>query len=184
MEYRSRSVAAASRPRPTDVSTVRLPDPDRSYAVLIDAGRDHGTNLPNRPAASNNVTALASALTNPDHGGFAANHHAVVSNPGNVCVTYRRLRESANLATDTLPVHFSGHGLLGPVKQDLYLALPDTDIGERGVSGRAAHDVMAPKTDTVPGQARSPAPTPWLRRRGTRFLWHRRENSSGGWSSK
>ncbi|OOC03536.1 caspase family protein, partial [Amycolatopsis azurea] len=160
---------------------MRLPAPDRSYAVLVGASRYHDADLPNLPAVSNNVTTLASALTNPDYGGFAADHCAIVSNPANVRAMYRRLRQSANLATDTLLVYFAGHGLLGPVKQDLYLALPDTDIGELEVSalpfdivrqiflnskaknrilildccfsGRAVHDVMATKTDAVLGQA-------------------------------
>lgn len=160
---------------------MRLPDPDRSYAVLIGASRYHDTDLPDLPAVSNNVTALALALADSDYGGFAPDHCAVVSNPDSVRAAYRQLRESANLATDTLLVYYAGHGLLGPVKQELYLALPDTDTDELEVSalpfdivrqvflnsnatnrilildccfsGRAVHDFMAAKTDAMLGQA-------------------------------
>jgi hypothetical protein len=116
---------------------VRLPDPDRSYAVLIGSSRYESEGLPDLPAVRNNVADLAAAITNPEMGCLPVSRCVSITEPGPVREVYRELQEYARRAEDTLLVYYAGHGLTGPVCNELYLALPDTDLDARRVTAIA-----------------------------------------------
>jgi hypothetical protein len=56
---------------------VRLPDPQRSRAVLIGTGKYTDKKLPDLPVVRRTIDDLAAALTDPDHGVFTKNHCTV-----------------------------------------------------------------------------------------------------------
>ncbi|GAA1417041.1 hypothetical protein GCM10009601_10340 [Streptomyces thermospinosisporus] len=114
---------------------MRLPDPQRSYAVLIGTGT-YRSGLRNLPAVRNNLRDLQAVLTDPALGGLPPERCVVLSDPEDIRTVYRSLKHYAALAEDTLIVYFAGHGLVGP-RTDLYLALSDTDPEELGVSALA-----------------------------------------------
>ncbi|MGI8332368.1 caspase, EACC1-associated type [Actinomadura scrupuli] len=113
---------------------MRLPDPGRSYAVLIGTSAYRSAGLADLPAVANNLTALAEVLTDPALGGLVPEHTAVLPDATGVREVYRALRHQADRATDTLLVYFAGHGLLGSHHNELYLALADTNRDELPVS--------------------------------------------------
>lgn len=113
---------------------VRLPDPERSCAVLIGASTYQSDDLPNLPAVRNNLLGMVEVLTNPATSGFSRANCTVVIDSGSPRTAYRTLRDHARRAEDTLLVYFAGHGLTGPLRHELYLALPDTDVDELRVS--------------------------------------------------
>lgn len=112
---------------------MRLPNPHRSYAVLIGAGTYQSAELPDLPAVRNNLDALAGVLTDPKLGGLPAERCVVVADRGDVRAVYRTLRQCATNAEDTLLVYFAGHGRTGP-RNELYLCLSGTEPAELGVS--------------------------------------------------
>ena len=113
---------------------MRLPDPERSCAVLIGTSTYHFSELADLPAVRNNVKGLAEVLTSPALGGLLADRCIVLSDPADVRAVYRTLRKSASSAKDTLLVYFAGHGLTTPVRNELYLCLSGTDPDELRVS--------------------------------------------------
>jgi hypothetical protein len=113
---------------------VRLPDPGRSYAVLIGTSTYQSPELPNLPAVRNNLLGLVAALTDPAVSGFDRAKCTVVADSGALRTAYRTLRDHARRAEDTLLVYFAGHGFVGALRHELYLALPDTDPDELQVS--------------------------------------------------
>jgi hypothetical protein len=159
---------------------VRLPDPERSYAILIGSSTYRSRELPDLPAVRNNLAGLATELADPAAGGLSSDRCVVVADPGSVRDAYRILRKYATSAEDTLVVYFAGHGLIGPARNELFLALSDTDRDELQVSalpfelvrdvlrdcpatnrvlildccfsGRAARGFMATATEAVLGQ--------------------------------
>ncbi|MCO1575216.1 LytR C-terminal domain-containing protein [Crossiella sp. SN42] len=136
--------------------------------------------LPDLPAVSNNLTSLAEVLTDPEVGGFAPGHCAIVHDPGEVRDVHRVLREHADRAEDTFLVYFAGHGLLGTTRHELHLALAETDHSDLRISalgfdlvrelflssratnrvlildccysGRAVYEFMTTASDVVLGQ--------------------------------
>jgi Caspase domain len=113
--------------------TVRLPDPQRSYAVLIGASTYHFSELPDLPAVRRNLDALAEMLTDQTLGWLPPERCVVLPDPTDVRLVYRTLRRYAGLAEDTLLVYFAGHGRTGP-HNELYLSMTDTDPDELRVS--------------------------------------------------
>jgi hypothetical protein len=108
----------------------RLPDRSLSRVVLIGVGAYRSGQLENVPAAANNVHQLLDVLTGA-HGGFAAEHCAVLvdwDDPGRIGAA---LETAAQQSEDVLLIYFAGHGLLGPgaERPELFLALPGTDPG-------------------------------------------------------
>ncbi|MEV7541764.1 caspase family protein [Streptomyces sp. NPDC089915] len=100
-----------------------LPDPGATRAVLIGTSRyDH---LEQLPAVSNNLTALAKALTEPSSWGLPPEHCVTLSNPTTAEMTMAAVRAAAEQARDTVLVYFAGHGLVDP-ENDLYLAMPQS----------------------------------------------------------
>ena len=114
---------------------MRLPDPQQSYAVLIGTST-YQSPLDDLPAVRNNIYDLETVLTNPLFGGIPSKHCVVIPDPADARAAYRKLREYALQAKDTLIVYFAGHGLVGP-RNDLYLGLSDTDPAELAVSALA-----------------------------------------------
>ncbi|TCO49782.1 caspase family protein [Actinocrispum wychmicini] len=123
-----------ARSETSEVTLVRLPDPERSCAVLIGVSSYRSTDLPNLPAVDNNLDALHTVLTDSTRSGFTANRCGIVDGTGSVRDVYRTLCEYAKRADDTFLVYFAGHGLTGSVRNELYLCLSDTDVDELPVS--------------------------------------------------
>ncbi|GAA1022922.1 hypothetical protein Aple_100620 [Acrocarpospora pleiomorpha] len=119
---------------------MRLPDPERSYAVLVGTGAYRSPELADLPAVANNLTALAEILTDPALGGLPAGRCVILDDP-DVRTLYRTLRRYAAMAEDTLLVYFAGHGRTGLRYSELYLALPDTDLDDLPVSALRFEDV-------------------------------------------
>jgi len=116
--------------------TARLPDPRRSYAVLIGNSTYASAELGDLPAVASSLTGLAEVLTDPALGAFPPGRCAVVADPTSARTAYRALREYAALAEDTLLVYGAGHGAPGP-RAELHLSVADTDTDELAVSALA-----------------------------------------------
>jgi hypothetical protein len=107
-------VVVAVAPSSGAAATVRLPDPQRSYAVLIGSSRYGSAGLSDLPAVAGNLAGLAEVLTDPALGGFPPDRCIVVPNPASAQAATRTLREYAARAEDTLLVYWAGHGAPGP----------------------------------------------------------------------
>lgn len=112
---------------------MRLPDPQRSYAVLIGTSTYHFPELADLPAVRNNLDALARVLTDQTLGWLPAERCVVLSDFTDVREVYRTLRRYAAITEDTLLVYFAGHGRTDP-RNELYLGMTDTDPDELRVS--------------------------------------------------
>jgi hypothetical protein len=106
-------VVVAVAPSSGAAATVRLPDPRRSYAVLI--GNRHGpAGLNDQPAVAGNLAGLAEVLTDPALGGFPPGRCIVVPDPASAQAADRTLGEYAAQAEDTFLVYWAGHVGPGP----------------------------------------------------------------------
>jgi hypothetical protein len=106
-------VVVAVAPSSGAAATVRLPDPRRSYAVLIGSSR-YGSELSDLPAVAGNLAGLAEVLTDPALGGFLPDRCIVIPDPAGALAARRTLGQYAALAEDTLLVYWAGHGGPGP----------------------------------------------------------------------
>ncbi|MEV6979040.1 tetratricopeptide repeat protein [Kitasatospora sp. NPDC093806] len=106
---------------------MRLPDPERSRIVLVGASEYTDPELPDLPAVRRTVTDLAALFTDPDHGLVPEGNCTVLLDDGDLRTIGRQLRTATEAAEDLLLVYFTGHGLVGGLKHDLYLALPDSE---------------------------------------------------------
>jgi hypothetical protein len=111
---RAVEVVVAVAPSSGAAAAVRLPDPRRSYAVLIGGSRYASAGLSDLPAVAANLAGLAGVLTDPALGGFPPDRCIVVANPASTRAACRMLREYAARAEDTLLVYWAGHGGPGP----------------------------------------------------------------------
>jgi hypothetical protein len=111
---RAVEVVVAVAPSSGAAAAVRLPDPRRSYAVLIGSSRYRSAGLSDLPAVAGNLAGLAEVLTDPALGGFPPDRCIVVPNPASARAATRTLREYAARAEDTLLVYWAGHGAPGP----------------------------------------------------------------------
>ncbi len=109
---------------------MRLPNPQRSRAVLIGTGRYTDDKLPDLPVVGRTIADLAAALTDPVHGVVPENHCTVLEDQGDIRLIGRHLRSAARFAEDLLLVYFVGHGLVGGRRHELYLGLPDSEWAE------------------------------------------------------
>jgi outer membrane protein assembly factor BamB len=109
---------------------VRLPDPQRSRAVLIGTGKYADKKLPDLPVVGRTIGDLAAALTDPVCGIVAESHCAVLEDQGDIRLIGRHLRSAARDAEDLLLVYFVGHGLVSGRRHELYLGLPDSEWAE------------------------------------------------------
>ncbi|MFH8368717.1 caspase family protein [Streptomyces sp. NPDC018031] len=106
---------------------MRLPDRDRSRAVLIGVGRYADADLPDVPAVHNNVRDLRRELTRTGGGAFHPEHCVEINDPVDGHSLGRQLLHAARAAEDVFLVYFAGHGLVGRRRRELYLALGETD---------------------------------------------------------
>ncbi|MCX4757049.1 caspase family protein [Kitasatospora purpeofusca] len=109
---------------------MRLPDPLRSRIVLVGASTYTDPDLPDLPAVARTVTDLAALFADPDHGVVPEEHCTVLLDDADLGRVGRKLREAARAAEDLLLVYFTGHGLVGGRRHDLYLALPDSEYAD------------------------------------------------------
>jgi hypothetical protein len=75
---------------------VRLPDPQRSSAVLIGTGKYADARLPDLPVVSRTIGDLAAALTDPVYGVIPQAHCTVLEDQGDIRLIGRHLRLAAN----------------------------------------------------------------------------------------
>jgi hypothetical protein len=113
-QWRAVEVVVAVAPSSGATATVRLPDPRRSYAVLIGSSRYGSAELSDLPAVARNLAGLAEVLTDPALGGFPPDRCIVVPDPASARAAGRTLREYAARAEDTLLIYWAGHGRPGP----------------------------------------------------------------------
>ncbi|MET7668354.1 caspase family protein [Micromonospora luteifusca] len=102
----------------------RIPDPERSAAVLI--GGNSYPNLPSLPSARTSVTELKDVLTDRDIWGLPPSRCLVVPDPESAAEIIDPVAEAGALASDMLFVYFSGHGLLDS-DHELHLAVSGTE---------------------------------------------------------
>jgi GTPase SAR1 family protein len=119
---------------------VRLPDPQKSHAVLIGTSAYESAELTDLPAVRNNLDDLFAVLTDPSLGGIPPERCVLIHDPSEVRPLYTNLRTYARAAEDTLLVYFAGHGLTGD-HNELYLGLADTDLDELSVSAFPFNEV-------------------------------------------
>jgi caspase domain-containing protein len=121
--------------------TVRLPDPQRSRALLIGTSRYASAALPDLSVVSDTIHDLAATLTDPTYGVIPAEHCAVVSDEGDVRRLGRALHSTVDTAEDLLLVYYTGHGLVAGRRHDLYMALPESDEAAPAFNSLAYDDL-------------------------------------------
>ncbi|MFJ3588284.1 caspase family protein [Streptomyces sp. NPDC090231] len=110
---------------------MRLPDPQRSRAVLLGFDTFTDPGLFDLPAVEHNIADLAEVLTSPWGTALPNNHCAKrdkdgpAGDLGDLTSIGTRLVAAAKEAEDLLLVYYAGHGLIGP-DGELYLSLPGT----------------------------------------------------------
>ncbi|GAB2700910.1 caspase family protein [Kitasatospora kifunensis] len=120
---------SAARPEMFEVTpeeSIRRADPARSRIVLIGTPAYLDPGLPDVPVIDNNAVDLAMVLTDPALGGFLPEHCAVAPRWAGVEQVGDLLMQAAEEAEDLLLFYYSGHGLLGPRRHELYLSLAGT----------------------------------------------------------
>src|SRR6478752_5800074 len=127
-QWRAVEVVVAVAPSSGATATVRLPDPRRSYAVLIGSSRYGSAELSDLPAVVRNLAGLAEVLTDPALGGFPPDRCIVVPDPASARAAGRTLREYAARAEDTLLIYWAGHGRPGP-GDEFHLSVTDAAGG-------------------------------------------------------
>ena len=158
----------------------RLPDPKRSWLVLIGTSIYEDEKLPDLPAVSKSIEDLAVLLTDAVYGIVPEEHCEILVNEGDIRLIGQRVRRAADQAEDLLLIYYAGHGLKAGRRHDLYLALRNTEWEEpqfsalefdklRSVmlkspaltkmiildccfSGRALSDIMADPSGNLIGQ--------------------------------
>ncbi|MFF3411220.1 SAV_2336 N-terminal domain-related protein [Streptomyces sp. NPDC002742] len=102
----------------------RLPDPERSNAVLVGTGLY--TELTDLPQVHAGLRDLALLLSHPSDGAFFGERVMVVENPETASEILDVVQHAAASADDTLLVYYAGHGLYDSVSGELSLALRST----------------------------------------------------------
>lgn len=105
------------------MSRMRLPDGQRSRAVLIGTSNYKDPDLPALAAVTATVHDLCAALTVPDFGVFPPQHCTVLLDEGDLGKVGDCLDSAADDAEELLLIYFAGHGLIGRKRHELYLAL-------------------------------------------------------------
>jgi uncharacterized caspase-like protein len=101
-------------------------DPARSRIVLFGTPTYLDPRLTDVPEVANNIADLAAVLTDPDLGGFDPAHCLIVPAGAGVAEVGERLTQAAMEAEDLLLFYYSGHGLIGARRHDLYLCVAGT----------------------------------------------------------
>lgn len=119
----------------------RLAAPDTSAVVLL--GCHEYDTLPPLPAVANNLEKLAEVLADPEVWGVRREDRlTVLSQPRRDTDVLQALRDAGDAAEDALMVYYAGHGLLDPVDDELYLALPDSRPAELHVASALRFEVL------------------------------------------
>ena len=100
-----------------------LPDPDRSYVVLIGTSRFTDPELPDLPAVRANLAGLQACFRDPALLGIPAQRCIVIADPQSSDALVDPVHEAASEADDTLLVYYAGHGLIHPRTNELLLAV-------------------------------------------------------------
>lgn len=130
--------------------TGRLPDPERSRAVLIGVSDYADPGLPRLPTVWHNLIDLHTLLTSPAATGLPANTHcAPVFNPVEPVTVAKALSKAADEAADLLLVYYAGHGLLGSERDELYLAMSGTDPAHVGTTALRCADLRQAFRDSA-----------------------------------
>jgi hypothetical protein len=112
---------------PTRIDTsMPLPDPRKSRAVLIGASRFADASLPDLPAVRDNLDGLARCLRSPALWGLPEAHCTVVADPQSAVALLNPVHDASAAAEDTLLVYYAGHGLIHPLSLELLLAVVST----------------------------------------------------------
>ncbi|UXY28595.1 caspase, EACC1-associated type [Streptomyces sp. HUAS TT20] len=106
--------------------SARPVDPTRSRIVLVGTPAYDDPHLPDVKVVANNVTDLAQVFTDRDFGGFDTAHCVLAPPRASTADIGDLLFEAAAEAEDLLLFYYSGHGLLGPMRRELYLSLAGT----------------------------------------------------------
>ncbi|MGP3924568.1 caspase family protein [Streptomyces sp. 8N616] len=106
---------------------MHLPDPRRSRALLIGASQYANAELFDLPVVPDTLYDLTAALTDPKHGVISEEHCTVICDEGDVRQVGRVLRSTVEAAEDLLLVYYTGHGLVGGRRHELYLALTESE---------------------------------------------------------
>ncbi|WP_051116263.1 caspase family protein [Amycolatopsis nigrescens] len=104
--------------------TARLPDPQRSRALLV--GVSSYDELHDLPAVSRDLDDLHAVLTSPEGTGLPAEHCEVLRDPKDETEVGTALARAAAEAEDVLFVYYAGHGLISGADNKLYLATKGT----------------------------------------------------------
>ena len=104
-----------------------LPDPRASRVVLFGAAHYESPVLQDLPAVANNLVRLAEHFCDPSLWGVPAENCTVLDRPSDELGVLNAIRDAVDQATDTLVIYYSGHGLVDPETDELYLALPSTE---------------------------------------------------------
>jgi Caspase domain len=118
---------------------MRLPDPERSTAVLIGTSEYRADGVSQLPAVAHNLDELRDVLADPEVGGFARNRCHLIKNPDDIRHTYEALERYAGSAEDTFLVYFAGHGFVSFEQRALHLGLSRTDPANLEVSALGYH---------------------------------------------
>ena len=105
---------------------MRVPDSQRSRIVLIGTGKYSDDKLPDLPVIGRTIRDLAAALTHPSYGFISRDRCSVLEDEGDIRLLGRHLTSAASETEDLLLVYYTGHGLVGGRRHELYLGLPDT----------------------------------------------------------
>ncbi|HKR50580.1 MAG TPA: caspase family protein, partial [Pseudonocardiaceae bacterium] len=103
----------------------RLPDAQRSRALLIGVGEFTDDHFPGLPSVRRNLTGLGEVLTSPWGAGLPDNHCRRLDDPTDMRMVGGHLMQFAAQAQDLLLVYYAGHGLID-AQGELYLALSTT----------------------------------------------------------
>jgi hypothetical protein len=95
----------------TPEGSPRLPDPERSRAVIIGSATYDDPAIPDLLSAGRSAQALHNVLTDPARGGLRASHCRLITNPRNSVEVIEAIAQAAAEAEDLLLVYFAGHGL-------------------------------------------------------------------------
>lgn len=142
----SRATGNLGKPRPGTRgkrSVGHLPQSGVSHLVLM--GTSDYKLLPRLPTVSNNLADLASVFTDPTVSDLQSGDVTVCLNPQSMIDFGNALNDPIHAATDLLLVYYSGHGLLGPRRGDLHLAIGPTDSSKpdwTAVPMQAIRDTM------------------------------------------